>query len=176
MYLKLDSTDLSLIANYHLPQFNEIPDVGLYLNQTATYINKYLEPIFKMPITESMISNYVKKRLIDNPIKKQYSREMIAYLLFIALCKSVSSLDDLQLIISLQKKDYSVEKAYDYFKNEFESILYSVFSLEKRDISKEGENTLEELLSKIITTVAHKIYVDMAFKQLRESNEKDDRK
>ena len=28
-----------------LPTFEEIPDVGLYLEQTATFINKYLEPL-----------------------------------------------------------------------------------------------------------------------------------
>ena len=30
-------------AYFKLPTFEEIPDVGLYLEQTATFINKYLE-------------------------------------------------------------------------------------------------------------------------------------
>ena len=38
-------------------------------------------------LTGSMISNYVKMKLIDNPIKKQYGRDQIAHLFFIALFK-----------------------------------------------------------------------------------------
>ena len=30
------------VAYFKLPTFEEIPDVGLYWEQTATFINKYL--------------------------------------------------------------------------------------------------------------------------------------
>ena len=117
-----------------------------------------------------MISNYVKKKLIDNPVKKQYSREMIAYLLFIALSKSVASLDDIQLLINIQKKKYSADTSYEFFKKEFEAILLSVFGLENSKDRVGEEKTLEEeLVGKIIVTIAHKLYVDKAFKVLRDN-------
>ncbi len=176
MVLELDEKDLSAIREYRLPSFTEIPDVGLYLNQAATYINRYLEPFLGFGITESMISNYVKKKLIDNPVKKQYSREMIAYLLFIALCKNVSSLDDILLLINLQKgNNHTVQKSYEYFKNEFEAILLDVFGLGKKDRAEdESRSTEEELLQKLVVAIAHKIYVDCAFRKLREGRNGDE--
>ena len=77
MNLKIDEKALTALSSYSLPSFKEIPDVGLYLNQCATYINRLFEDIYGISITESMISNYVKKKLIPNPIKKQYSRESL---------------------------------------------------------------------------------------------------
>ena len=79
-------------AYFKLPTFEEIPDVGLYLEQTATFINKYLEPLLGSELTPSMISNYVKKKMIARPEKKQYSREQIAYLFFITISKTVLAL------------------------------------------------------------------------------------
>lgn len=177
MVLELDEKDLSAIREYRLPSFTEIPDVGLYLNQAATYINRYLEPFLGFGITESMISNYVKKKLIGNPVKKQYSREMIAYLLFIALCKNVSSLDDILLLINLQKENnHTVQKSYEYFKTEFEEILLDVFALRKKDTQKdESASTEEELLQKLVVAIAHKIYVDCAFRKLREGRNGEER-
>lgn len=174
MILELDKTTIDRISSYSLPSFAEIPDVGLYLNQVATYINRYLEPFLGFELTESMISNYVKKKLIANPQRKQYSREMIAYLIFIALCKSVATLDDIQLLIKLQKENnHTVEASYTFFRNEFESILSSVFGISKEE-KREGESKSleEELLCKLIVAIAHKIYVDMAFRML-EGKEKD---
>ena len=103
MILKIDAAFLSSLSTYRLPSFNEIPDVGLYLNQSVTYINRVFQSLEGISITESMISNYVKKKLVPNPIKKQYSRESIAYLIFIAVAKTVVSLDDIEALIKLQK-------------------------------------------------------------------------
>ena len=66
------------IQSFRLPGFNEIPDVGLFLEQTTKYISNILAPLEGITITSSMISNYVKRKLIKNPVKKQYDREQIA--------------------------------------------------------------------------------------------------
>ncbi len=171
MILQLEEEYLEAIKNYKLPSFNEIPDVGLYLNQSATYINKALSPLFDQAITESMISNYVKKKLIDNPIKKQYSREMIAYLMFIAISKNVASLDDLQFLIRKQRDKYSSQESYEYFKLSFETIVKEVFGFEKKTEETEKKSVEEELLKNIIVTVAHKLYVDIAFRELKKKDE-----
>ncbi|MBR6824839.1 MAG: DUF1836 domain-containing protein, partial [Firmicutes bacterium] len=84
------------VRNFRLPRYHEIPDVGLYLEQTTKYISQYLEPLPDIELTNSMISNYVKKKLIASPVKKQYSRDQIAYLFFIAVGKSVLSINSLQ--------------------------------------------------------------------------------
>lgn len=70
------------INEFHMPRYQELPDVGLYLEQTTKYINGYLEPLGCMEITSSMISNYVKKGYVASPIRKQYYREQIAQLFY----------------------------------------------------------------------------------------------
>ena len=54
--------------DYRMPRYKEIPNVGLYLEQTVKYINECLAPI-EISITPSMLSNYVKKGYIDRPKK-----------------------------------------------------------------------------------------------------------
>ena len=56
---------------FRLPRYGELPDVGLYLEQTTKYINHYLKPLGCIEITGSMIRNYVKMGLVTNPVKKQ---------------------------------------------------------------------------------------------------------
>ena len=92
------------VADFRLPRYNEIPNVGLYLEQATKYVCEYLEPLGEYTLTPSMISNYVKKGLIANPVKKQYGRDHIAYLFFIAMAKSVLSLDALTGFIKLQQQ------------------------------------------------------------------------
>jgi len=76
------------VGNLHLPRYHEIPDVGLYLDQVVKYIGQCLNMFGEVSITASMISNYVKKGLVDNPVKKQYDRQRIAYLYAIATAKA----------------------------------------------------------------------------------------
>ena len=157
------------IQDFRLPRYSEIPNVGLYLEQATKYICEYLAPIQENAITGSMISNYVKKGLVSNPVKKQYSREQIAYLLFIALAKNVLSLDNLTLFIRLQQRTYSTERAYEYLCDEFENTLHYVFGL-KPDLASVGMDSSDEkfMLRSTIITIAHKIYLEKCFQAIAE--------
>lgn len=149
------------LKDFRLPRYNEIPNVGLYLEQATKYICEYLEPLGEFSLTPSMISNYVKKGLIANPVKKQYGRDQIAYLFFIAMAKSVLSLDALMGFIKLQQKTYSLPKAYDYFCDQFESLLR--FSFEISDtIEMVGEDNTDEkrLLFTCIVAAVQKVYLE----------------
>lgn len=149
------------LRNFSLPRYHEIPNVGLYLEQTAKYISEYLSCLEESCLTPSMISNYVKKGLIDNPVKKQYNRDQIAYLLFIAIAKSVMSLDGLTNFIALQKRTYPLEKAYDFFCDQFEQIL--LFTAEVQDsvdMPVESSSDEKRLLFSCIVAVTQKIYLE----------------
>lgn len=149
------------IADFRLPRYNEIPNVGLYLEQATKYVCEYLAPLGEYSLTPSMISNYVKKGLIANPVKKQYSREQIAYLFFIAVAKSVLSLDALTGFIKLQQQTYTLPKAYDYFAEQFESLLR--FSFEMQDsVDLVGEDNTDEkrLLFTCIAAAVQKVYLE----------------
>ena len=69
------------IRNFRLPRYAELPNNGLYLEQTVQYINQYMEPLGWPAITGSMISNYVKNGVILGPVKKQYYAEQIKKIL-----------------------------------------------------------------------------------------------
>lgn len=156
-----------------LPQYNEIPGVGLFLEQVSKYISEYLNLLGVPELTGSMISNYVKKKILDNPVKKQYGREQIAYLIFIAIAKTVLSLEDINMMIGMQKDVCSVERAYDYFRTEFIKMLSLVASgngqVPAIDMSGADEEKIrsKELLQNIMITAAHKIYLDLTFEELR---------
>ena len=149
------------IADFRLPRYNEIPNVGLYLEQATKYVCEYLEPLGEYTLTPSMISNYVKKGLIANPVKKQYGRDHIAYLFFIAMAKSVLSLDALTGFIKLQQKTYTLPKAYDYFAEQFESLLRFTFEVDDT-IEMAGEDTTDEkrLLFTCIVAAVQKVYLE----------------
>ena len=149
------------VKDFRLPRYNEIPNVGLYLEQATKYVCEYLAPLGEYSLTPSMISNYVKKGLITNPVKKQYSRDQIAYLFFIAVAKSVLSLDALTRFIEVQKQTYTLPKAYDYFCQEFENLLQFTFELQDT-IEMSGEDNTDEkrLLFTCIVAAVQKVYLE----------------
>ena len=161
------------IRNFRLPRYEEIPDVGLYLEQTAKYINGFLEPLPESTLTASMISNYVKKHLIASPLRKQYSREQIAYLIFIALAKNILSLDALANMVHLQQHTYDLPRAYEYFRLEFESLLR--FSFELTDtLESHGEDQTDEarLFHTCIASLTQKLYLERCLQAIAEEEKK----
>jgi len=155
------------IATFRLPRFREIPDVGLYLDQTVKYINRYLEPLGGMEITSSMVSNYVKKGYIENPIRKQYDAKQIAYLIVIAIIKNVVSMEHSARLFAMQKQVYSVETAYDYFCCELENMLFFTFGLKDEVDAIGTSNTeLKRMLRSVIIAVANIIYVQHSFETI----------
>ena len=159
---------LAAIDAFALPGYSEIPDVGLFLEQTSRYICSVLDPLYSFSLTGSMISNYVKKKLIANPVKKMYGREQIAYLFFITVAKSVLSLEDIQTMLELQKNTYEPERAYEYFRSELKNFLLYVFALrENPELIGSEVSTEKELLRNIIITASHKVYLDSCFRLMR---------
>ncbi len=158
------------IKDFKLPDYETIPDVGLYLEQTVRFISEYLEKLPNVVITNSMVGNYVKKGLIDNPVKKLYHRDQIGYLIFIAIAKTVLSLEDIQILINMQKQSYEPKTAYEYFVHEFTNMLHHVFGLKDKIEAVGIENTNEKtMLRNTIIAISHKIYLDKCFETINNS-------
>lgn len=159
-----EETKLALSQTYRdfrMPRYREIPDVGLYLEQVTKFIGEALAPLGCEALTGSMVSNYVKKGLIRGPVKKLYSREQIAQLLFIALAKSVLSLDGLTTFLRLQERTYAAAVAYDYFCLELENMLVYVFGLKDQADPVGVERTDEKtMLRNCIIAISHKLYLE----------------
>lgn len=148
------------LRSLRLPAYRELPPIGLYLDQAVRYINSYLMPFGFSELTTSMVSNYVKLGLITPPVKKQYNAEQIAYLFFIAVTKSVMSMDSIKTLLQIQKATYPTPIAYDYFCDELKNMLFFTFGL-KDTVEEIGTRHSEEktIFRSIIIAVSHIIYV-----------------
>ncbi len=113
---------------FELPEYHEIPNVGLYLEQTLKYINETFSAFRSVELTKSMISNYVKLGYIRRPVKKQYDREQIASLLFIAVSKQVLSMENIGKFFRMQEKVLTAEQAYTAFRGDFDYLLDIVWN------------------------------------------------
>ena len=137
---------------FTLPDYDQIPNVGLYLEQVTKYLNEYLEPLGCTPLTGSMISNYVKKGLVKNPVKKQYDREHIARLLVIAVSKTVLSLEEIQQLLAGHPEG---QQGYEAFCTTLLGQLEEVFEKPPRG-----------LLPDTMCAVAQKLYLERTFREV----------
>lgn len=156
------------IRGFRLPRYAEIPTVGLYLEQTIKYINAFLTPLGCMELTGSMVSNYVKKGLIPAPVKKQYYPEQIGYLFFVAVAKNLMSMENIDLLICVQRSTYTLPVAYDYMAQELENQLFYQFGL-KEELEDVGitESEEKDLLRGLISSAANVIYLHSYLEQVR---------
>lgn len=149
------------IEKFRLPRFREIPDVGLYLDQTVKYINRFLSALGAVEITGSMISNYVKKGYISSPIHKQYSAEQIARLFFISIAKQVISMENITRLFEMQKETYENHVAYDYFCTELENTLAFTFELTDHiEDTATTDTPAQRMLRSAIVAVSHVIFLN----------------
>ncbi len=159
------------VPSLKLPRFDEIPNVGLYLEQTTKYINSCLMPV-GFEITGSMIRNYVKMGLVKNPEQKQYYADHIGHLIAITVLKNVLSLENIATLFVYQQKVYTDPVAYDYFCMELENMLCYQFGL-KDCVDKIGStNSVEKkMLRSAIIAVSHMVYLKFCFSQLSSQEE-----
>ena len=149
-----------------LPPYREIPDVGLYLNQVVKYLTDCVGGCPGISITDSMVSNYVKQKLVPNPVRKEYSRDHLVLLLFIAIVKNVLSLEDIRLLLALRREKYTVEEGYNLFRARMQAVLPAVFEGKELPKSSASDDFALTLFDSVIITAARKIYLDYCFYKL----------
>ncbi|MDO4189010.1 MAG: DUF1836 domain-containing protein [Lachnospiraceae bacterium] len=154
---------IEFVTEKGMPRYEEIPNVGLYLEQVVKYINDTLEPLH-LTITPSMLSNYVKKGYIDSPVKKQYYAEQIAYLIFIVVAKQVLCMENISSLLALQKSTYPIDGAYNFFCEELEYMIKMTFEKwnELEHVSEEMSYE-KKVLRSVVIAVSHIIYLNYCF-------------
>jgi len=155
-----------MIMKIHIPRWNELPEIDLYLDQVVNYIEKYLGQYTVNKedkiITKTMINNYVKQGIMPAPEKKKYSRSHIAYLIVICVLKQVYSISDIGKLISLTIQSFELSKAYNRFCANLEVSVKNVFS--RKEFPNTEKMTEEQyLLKNVVQSVADKLYVEMKF-------------
>lgn len=105
------------LDNYRLPSWEEIPNIGLYMEQVIALLKEYLDympPELKEEqfLTAATINNYVRLRVMPGPDKKRYYRIHIAYLIIICSMKQGMSLALISKMIPMGLSEEEVEKIY----------------------------------------------------------------
>ena len=108
------------LENYKLPAWKDIPDIGLYMEQIIILMKGYLDylpPELKdeQIITAATVNNYVRTKIMPEPIKKKYYRIHIAYLIMICTLKQSMPIAMLQKIIPMNLEDDQVRAIYDKY-------------------------------------------------------------
>ena len=108
------------LKNFRLPDWEDIPDFGLYMNQLTDLLRQYLDylpPELKEEqfITAATINNYVRTKVMPEPVKKRYYREHIAYLLIILSLKQSMSLSMITHLIPMGLSQEELREVYTVF-------------------------------------------------------------
>lgn len=150
------NTENISMESFTIPSYREIPDIGLYLEQVAKYINSRLEDFPDMNVTTSMISNYAKQKLISRVSKKTYTRDQIATLILIVLFKNIISIENIHhLLLDMQEKNVEMETFYEQFR----TVMLSA--------CKGNTEESDDILNAIAVALAKKMYVEKYFETLK---------
>ena len=123
---------LEELKKLHIPRYNELPEIELYMDQLIEYLNSRFAPFQideKDRITAAMVNNYVKSKIIPPTVKKRYSKYHVAYLIVICVFKQIYPISKIMEMIKIQKRIFTTQEAYDYFCVELENALVSAFSM-----------------------------------------------
>ncbi len=87
---------------FHPIGWELIPDLGLYMDQVITFVERQCKDLFlegDRIFTPSMVNNYVKIGLVDRPVAKKYGREQLAQLLMICVLKQSISSENMKTLV-----------------------------------------------------------------------------
>ncbi len=114
------------ITDYHLPEWESIPDFGLYMDQVIGLLEEYLSFIpndnKNKFVTASTINNYVRLKIMPAPIKRKYYRIHIAYLIFILVLKQSLSINDVQKLVPLDIPAEQIRATYNNYSEKFRHL------------------------------------------------------
>lgn len=147
------------MSNYQLPTWEEIPNIGLYMEQVIQLLNDYLNylaPEIKdeQYISASTVNNYVRLEIVPMPTKKKYYRMHIAFLLIVLSMKNGVTLGLIQKYIPSTLSEKEIEERYKnyyvlhrkackYFVNEIIRNCQPIVSLNNPPAKEEPQDALE---------------------------------
>lgn len=156
-------------SDFHIPRWEELPNIDLYLDQVVTLLEDYLKNLISSKdkkedkvITKTMINNYVKHGILKSPTNKKYNKSHIARLIVICILKQVYSINDINALIKLALETSGIEISYNKFCTVVEKCIISTFN--KTDFIYDDEMTEERyILKNVVQSFANKLYVEKTF-------------
>lgn len=157
------------IKKFHLPRWDEIPNIDLYIDQVVSLLETYLSTYIKGEnnkedkiVTKTMINNYVKHKIINPPVNKKYNTEHIAYLFVICILKQVYSINDIAELIKLAIDTVSPETAYNQFCDELEKAISLTFAGQEYT-GREIMTKEKYILRNVVQSFANQLYVKRVY-------------
>lgn len=87
-----------------LPDWDQMPELDLYMDQVVTYLKKHLAPFQSAAedclVTPSVINNYVKAGFVARPHRKKYTRQQLGTLAMACLLKRVMPVQAISALIT----------------------------------------------------------------------------
>ena len=157
------------IINFHIPRWEELPNIDLYMDQLVSLIEDTLINLIPLKgekndkfITKTMINNYVKHGILTSPINKKYNKAHLARLIVICILKQVYSINDINSLITLALETSGIEISYNKFCMLVEKSIESTFK--KEEFTYDEDWTEERYLLKyVVQSFANKFYVEKTF-------------
>lgn len=157
------------LKSFTMPDYDQIPDVGLYLDQVAKFINSFLKDFPEMQVTPSMISNYAKQKLIARINKKTYTRDQIAALIMIVLAKTVISIEHVRMMLDeMRAVGDDLDQEYTLFRDSLCSVL-DALSAGAGFQPPCAESEQDRMIRNIVIAIAHKMYLERYFENRKEA-------
>ena len=108
------------LNNFHLPQWDELPDMDLYMDQVVMLLQRYLNFLPEdehgnAAITASIINNYVRLKIMPPPVKKKYTRVHMAYLIMVCSLKQSVNIPYIQKMLPLGLPESEVRRIYEEY-------------------------------------------------------------
>lgn len=125
------------LKGYRMATWEELPDLGLYMDQLITYLERLFRPLYgeeKRIITPAMINNYVKSGLVARPVAKKYDRPQIAQLIMLCALKQALSLEDLRSLTDAPQAEDAIAALYGEFCTQLD-MAQSVFAGKLDDLT-----------------------------------------
>ena len=146
--------------HYKLPAWEDIPDFGLYMEQVTVLLKEYLDylpPELKEEqfITPATINNYVRKKVMPEPVKKKYYRVHVVYLIIICTLKQSLSIATLQTMIPPDLSADDLRTYYDAYRKRHRIIaryfceqvrLFAASILDHEETAEISAGNTEELI------------------------------
>ena len=151
---------LNELNNFSFKNYEELPDIDLYMDQVVTFLDKQLY-IFQnntldKQITSSMINNYVKGEVLPAPKNKKYSKEHLALIEEICTLKQVLSIADVKQIENDRYQDATAKgeifNEFNRLNNEKIEVSVSEAFKKLNDIDENDSSALIALATEFALT------------------------
>ena len=112
------------LQDYKLPKWEEIPNIGLYMEQVLQLLTEYLDYLppelrAEQFVTAATVNNYVRNKFMPAPLKKKYYRSHIAYLIIICALKQRLNIATIHKMLPMGISETQVRTIYTAFSDQY---------------------------------------------------------